>query len=664
MRQHTRIAAGVAAAVALALTGLALPQAGAADNRVTLTLLHNNDGESKLLPQTLRSGATSYLYGGAAAFKAVAVREKQQARSLANNSVIMVYAGDSFLASRTLICSEPSDPKSTATVWDAAAQKEIGYDAHILGNHEFDYGTPFLRRYINAFAEKGAPVAQPFLSGNLDYRNDPNLRDLVPTPRTLDSTAITPGKILGQSMIYTDPKSGQRFGIVSAITPTLQTISSPLPTTVTTPDLGQVANLVQKQVNGLQKKGINKIILVSHLQNTANDKALLAQLTGVDVAVAGGGDELLASPDVALDRQVLPGATAPVGNYPELVTDKSGTGVPLVTAPGDYAYLGRIDLEFTPQGRLIGWNKETSFPRRVVVQDGRSGLLGIADAVLPNVDIYTDVQQALETGCLAAQNRPFANSAVVFNTSRGTATAPGVRTAETNGGNLVADAFLSAYNSKRGEAGLPAASATNPVVAVTNGGGIRINTLPATGSAGDITRGMTFDLLPFDNRITVVADLTSAQLKEIFERSCSTGPASAGGQFLQVSGLKVTCSSGATAQVVTNPSGERTAGTVTVPGSRVRTITLDDGTPIVTNGVPVASAPVVDLVTNSFTAAGGDNYPTLESAARKTNLGISYEQALYDYLLGFPKAASGLPTVPATDARYTPGVNTRFFWVS
>jgi len=664
VRRHILGAAAVAACATLALTGVVLPQAGAADNRVTLTLLHNNDGESKLLPQTGRSGNTSYLYGGAAAFKAVSVREKQQARSIPDNSVLMVYAGDSFLASRTLICSEPSDSKSTATVWDAAAQKEIGYDAHILGNHEFDYGTGFLRRYIDAFAEEGSTVAQPFLSGNLDYSKDPQLKDLVPTPRTLDSEAIEPGKILGQSMIYTDPKSGEKFGIVSAITPNLQTISSPLPTTVTTPDIVQAANLLQKQVNGLQKKGINKIILVSHLQSKANDEALIKLISGVDVAVAGGGDELLASPDIALDRQVLPGSAAPVGQYPTLVTDKSGTQVPLVTAPGDYAYLGRIDLVFTPNGRLVEWNKETSYPRRVVVQDGRSGLLGIADAVYPNETIYVDVQQALENGCLAAQNRPFAGSGVVFNTSRGSATAPGVRTAETNGGNLVTDAFLSAYNSKRAEAGLAAPSATNPVVAATNGGGIRINSLPATGAAGDITRGMTFDLLPFDNRITVVQDLTAAQLKEIFERSCATGPASAGGQFLQVSGLKVTCSSGATAQVVTNPSGERTSGTITVPGSRVRTITLDDGTPIVANGAAVAGAPAVDLVTNSFTAAGGDNFPTFEDAAKKTNLGISYEQALYDYLLTFPKAASGLPTIPATDARYTPGVNSRFFWVS
>jgi 5'-nucleotidase len=200
------------------------------------------------------------------------------------------------------------------------------------------------------------------------------------------------------------------------------------------------------------------------------------------------------------------------------------------------------------------------------------------------------------------------------------------------------------------------------VVAVTNGGGIRINSLPETGVAGPISRAMTFSLLPFDNRLTVVQDLTAAQLKSIFERSCSISTAG-GGQFLQIAGMKVTCSRSGTAQVISTPVGNATAGTITTEGTRVRSIILDDGTALVQNGVPVASAPVVDIVTNSFTASGGDNYAAFESAPLKVNFGISYEQALFDYLNTFP-SVSGLPTVPSSDARYAPTVNSRFFWVT
>jgi hypothetical protein len=68
-------------------------------------------------------------------------------------------------------------------------------------------------------------------------------------------------------------------------------------------------------------------------------------------------------------------------------------------------------------------------------------------------------------------------------------------------------------------------------------------------------------------------------------------------------------------------------------------------------------------VTNSFTASGGDNYAAFESALSKVNFGISYEQTLFDYLNTFP-SVGGFPTVPTSDVRYAPNVNSRFFWVS
>ncbi|HEV8024206.1 MAG TPA: 5'-nucleotidase C-terminal domain-containing protein [Candidatus Nanopelagicales bacterium] len=650
----------IAGVAGLATSLLTIAPGNAASSDVTLTLLHNNDGESKLLPQEESVGDVTYEAGSIAAFKAVADREKRRARGNKDNSVLMVYAGDSFLASRVLICSDPSNPDSDATVWDAAAQKRVGYDAHVLGNHEFDYGTGFLRRYIDAFGTNGK-VTQPFLSANLDYSEDPNLKGMVARGGIIDGTP-TKNDVLGQAMIYEDPRTGEEFGIVAAITPTLQSISSPLPTEVTTANIQAVARVVQRQINKLEKQGVNKIILVSHLQSSDFDKELVGLLEGVDVAVAGGGDEALANPKVPEYVQLLPGSDEAEGEYPILTKDSAGNEVPIVTTAGNYTYLGRIDLTFSKDGELKSWNEKTSFPRRVVIADDVSASLGVTDAVTPNATLRRTVEKRLEDGCLAEQDQPFAASQTVFNTARGNAESPGVRTQETNGGNLVADAFMNAYNTRRADAGLQPASASNPVVAMTNGGGIRINNLPADGTPGAISRGMTFDLLPFDNRMTVIPDLTASQLKEIFERSCSVSERG-GGQFMQISGLQVTCSRSGQAQEVGNPVGDNSAGAVTTPGTRVQSIVLSDGTALVQGGAPVAGAPSVDVVTNSFTAAGGDNYGTFESAGGKTTLGVSYEQALYDYLLTFP-AVEGLPTIPNSDARYAPGVNQRFFWVS
>ena len=617
---------------------------------VTLTLMHNNDGESSLGADAIYKTKSGDLkVGSTSAFATVFDREIADARQM-GNAVLSVYAGDSFLPSKNMICSEPGDPKSQKPVLDAAAQAQMPYDVHILGNHEFDYGTGFLSRYIKAFGANGKRK-HPFISGNLDFSKNSDLKSMV-GKNTLSSGAIANGKVLGRSYVHTDPVTKHRFGVVSAVTWGLRTISSPGSVKLTTNDLQSTAKAVQAQIDTLQRMGINKIILVSHLQAASNDKELVALLKGVDIAVAGGGDELLQNSAIEDAVELIPGESTPVGEYPTMLADKAGNEVPLVTTSGNYKYLGRADLFFDEKGNLDAVNPLTSYPRRVVPVSTVSTAAGITDAVTPKESIVKSVDTPL-TACLAGFTAPIAASNIVFNTDRGSATVLGVRTAETNGGNLVADAFVYSYNQRYEKAGLPKPSTTTPLVGVQNGGGIRQNpaiVLPVTGKVGEITRGNTFDLLPFGNTLVAVTNVSPKELKEIFERSCSIST-SGGGQFLQISGMKVVCLRNGTAQVVSTPASGATVGSITTEGTRVKSITLTDGRAIVSNGALVAGAPSVTMVTNNFTADGGDNYPTL-AALKKSAFGIDYEVSLYEYLRTFPAGAAGLATIPDTDARY------------
>ena len=617
---------------------------------VTLTLMHNNDGESSLGADAIYKTKSGDLnVGSTSAFATVFDREIADARQM-GNAVLSVYAGDSFLPSKNMICSEPGDPKSQKPVLDAAAQAQMPYDVHILGNHEFDYGTGFLSRYIKAFGANGKRK-HPFISGNLDFSKNSDLKSMV-GKNTLSSGAIANGKVLGRSYVHTDPVTKHRFGVVSAVTWGLRTISSPGSVKLTTNDLQSTAKAVQAQIDTLQRMGINKIILVSHLQAASNDKELVALLKGVDIAVAGGGDELLQNSAIEDAVELIPGESTPVGEYPTMLADKAGNEVPLVTTSGNYKYLGRADLFFDEKGNLDAVNPLTSYPRRVVPVSTVSTAAGITDAVTPKESIVKSVDTPL-TACLAGFTAPIAASNTVFNTDRGSATVLGVRTAETNGGNLVADAFVYSYNQRYEKAGLPKPSTTTPLVGVQNGGGIRQNpaiVLPVTGKVGEITRGNTFDLLPFGNTLVAVTNVSPKELKEIFERSCSIST-SGGGQFLQISGMKVVCLRNGTAQVVSTPASGATVGSITTEGTRVKSITLTDGRAIVSNGALVAGAPSVTMVTNNFTADGGDNYPAL-AALKKSAFGIDYEVSLYEYLRTFPAGAAGLATIPDTDARY------------
>jgi len=634
----------------LAINSLNPAYAAEPKTAVTLTLLHNNDGESSLGADAIyKSSAGDLKVGSTAAFATVFDREIADAREK-GNAVLSVYAGDSFLPSKNMICSEPGSATSKKPVLDAVAQAKMPYDVHVLGNHEFDYGTGFLSRYIKAFGVNGKPK-HPFISGNLDFSKNADLKSMV-GKATLSSGAIANGKVLGRSYIHTDPVTKHRFGVVSAVTWTLRTISSPGSVKLTSNDLQTTAKAVQTQINSLQRMGINKIILVSHLQAASNDRELVALLKGVDVAVAGGGDELLQSIWIDDSIELIPGESKPVGVYPTMLTDQAGAEVPLVTTSGNYKYLGRADLNFDSKGNFLVVDPLTSYPRRVIPTSPVATAAGVSDAVIQKASITESVDKPL-TDCLSGFTAPIAASNTVFNTDRGSATVLGVRTAETNGGNLVADAFVYSYNQRYEKAGLPKPSNATPLVGVQNGGGIRQNpaiVLPVTGKVGEITRGNTFDLLPFGNTLVAVTDVSPTQLKEIFERSCSVTTAG-GGQFLQTSGMKVVCLRSGTAQVVSTPATGATVGSVTTEGTRVKSITLTDGRSIVSNGAVVAGAPSVTMVTNNFTADGGDNYPAL-AALKKSAFGIDYEVSLYEYLRTFPAGANGLPTIPETDVRY------------
>ena len=101
----------------------AVPESG----EYTLVILHNNDGESKLL-EDQDSG-----FPGAARFAAL----MKQLQSQAGGAVITLTSGDNFLASQELGVSLA---RENAPLYDSVALSGL-YDAMALGNHDFDLGT-------------------------------------------------------------------------------------------------------------------------------------------------------------------------------------------------------------------------------------------------------------------------------------------------------------------------------------------------------------------------------------------------------------------------------------------------------------------------------------------------------------------------------------------
>ena len=546
----------------------------------TLTILHNNDGESQLI-----SAQDQPDYGGIGRFAALVDQLRREATTghhkpgqARKRGEIMLSSGDNFLAGPEFTASL----RKGVPFYDALALKEIGYDATTIGNHEFDFGPEVLADFIESFGDD----APPFVSANLDLSGEPRLAALARSGDIVSSTVLS--------------DRGERIGIVGATTPLLPAISSPRNVRV----LADVAGIVQRQVDALTRRSVNKIILVSHLQSVEEDRALVPQLRNVDVAIAGGGHELLANDGDLLvpgDVRTTDPTTGQPYPYPIPATDSSGAAVPIVTTAGDYKYVGRLEVTFDPTGKILQLGTDSG-PVRVS---------GVApDAVAPDPVVQETVVAPVSAFVDTLATNVVAQSAVALEGRRD----PGVRTQETNLGNLLADALLYTGQQRAAEFGV-----APPQVALQNGGGIRNNSLIPAGPVSELD---TFSIAAFSNFVSVVPDVPRAQFKEILENAVSRVPV-ADGRFAQVAGFRFTYDATQPAQVVDD------AGTVLTPGSRVRSVVLDDGTVIVQDGAVVAG-PGISVATNDFSARGGDQYPF--RGLPFTSVGSTYQAALAEYL--------------------------------
>jgi 5'-nucleotidase len=557
-----RRARGRRTARGLVATIAALLAVGPAHAASVVTLLHNNDGESQLINA---SGQPDY--GGAARF----VSLLNQTRDAVTNPLVL-SSGDNFLPGPEFNAS-----LADGVFYDARVINAIDYDAIALGNHDFDFGPDVLADFIGA-----VDADTTYVSANLDFSAEPQLQSLVDAGRIAPSTVVT-------------LDDGDRVGIVGATTERLPSIASPRNV-----EVNDVRDAVQAQIDQLTADGVDKIVLVSHLQSINEDIALIPQLTGVDVAIAGGGDELLANPG----NKLVPGDEGDVfGPYPVISTSEEagtvvavqnadGNTVPVITTPGEYKYLGALQVEFDADGNVVGANGQPLYVADASVDP--------VDGVEPDSFIQATVTEPVQQFVDGLAETVVAESEVALNGER----AGGIRTQETNLGNLVADALLAAGRDLAESFGV-----AEPDIALQNGGGIRNNNvLPA----GEITQLTTFDILPFSNFVTVIEEVDAQQLQALLENAVSNVE-NVDGRFAQVAGFEFSY----------DPEAEA--------GSRVIDVTLDDGTILISNGNVQDPDATVSISTIDFLARGGDDYDF--GTEDFEVLGITYQQALESFLV-------------------------------
>jgi 2',3'-cyclic-nucleotide 2'-phosphodiesterase (5'-nucleotidase family) len=506
-------------------------------------------------------------------------------------NTVVLSSGDNYIPSPFYNAS--ADPSlrgrydRTPGKADMEILNAIGFEAAAFGNHEFDQGTRQIRDLIRPDTSRGYAGARfPYLSANLSFSGTGELASSDFAADGQEASSIR-GKIVKTAVITV---GGERIGLVGATTTRLAAISSPGPEVRVegrVDDTDQVnAALIQDFVNQLTAQGINKIILLAHLQQLQNEVTLATQLRDVDVIIAGGSHRVLAKPTDRLRPEDVR-----TGDYPILRTSASGQPVAVVNTGANYRYVGRLVVSFDANGVIARID-----PVSGAYATDDQGVAAVRGTPNPEV-----VRIANEIGSIirAKDGRTFGSTTQFLNGLR-----PEVRTEETNLGNLTADANLAYARtvdpttviSLKNGGGIRA-----PIGATTGGGGEPVRRIPPVANpeagkqAGQISQLDIETALAFNNGLSLVT-VTAEELKQIVEHGVAqTQPGATPGRFPQVGGFAFSF----------DPSRP--------PGSRVISLRVDTprGPDVVVRNGQLQGDPrrTFRMVTLDFLANGGDDYP-------------------------------------------------------
>jgi 2',3'-cyclic-nucleotide 2'-phosphodiesterase (5'-nucleotidase family) len=483
---------------------------------------------------------------------------------------------------------------------DIALMNAMGVHAANVGNHDLDAGPGELADAI--YADNASTAEFPHLSANIDFSSEPDFT----IGTNGDNVANMRGQVAGYAIATI---GGESIGIVGAATPTLSTITSigdlvisPSDTSATA---AEIAAAIQPAVDLLEEQGVNKIVVLAHMQQIAVEKAMAEALDGVDIIVAGGSNTRMGDSNDTLFSGTYVTDSDFAESYPYQTTDASGNPTLVVNVDADYKYLGRLVVDFDNNGVIDTDSLDSTV----------NGAYAATSAVVAQVGGTVNsevvaIRDAIQTVITAQYGNVVGYTDTYLDGRRSQ-----VRTEETNLGNLSADANLWYANTLYDNGTVH--------VSLKNGGGLRTeigsavvppgstdyseavllppaaNTEAGT-AAGAVSEGHLRATLRFDNGLVLI-NVTGSELKDLLEHAvAATADGATPGQFPQVAGMRFTYDT------------TRTARTEVGNGERIRDLVIidDNGTitPVVEDGSVVDNSNF-RLVTLNFLANGGDAYP-------------------------------------------------------
>lgn len=378
-----------------------------------------------------------------------------------------------------------------------------GYDATVLGNHDFDYAFDNLL----SLADR---AEYSVLSANTYWKDGTYPEEFE--PYIIKEVGGLKVAIVG--LTDDNSKATTHFSNTQDIE---------------FHDQWEVGQEVVAQANA----EADIVILLAHLHNSNND--VPTQIDGIDMEIGGGNDTF----------------GRPLNIEGTVVVNPGGVGT----------CVNQTNLN-VKDGELLGY----TFNQIILSSD------------VPEVEAVNDIIADYQAEMDAQMDEVIGQCASDIAWS-----SPLVRTQESPLGNLAADALRDYCDAD---------------IAIQNGGGIRAGL-----TAGDVTVGDIFAMLPFDNKVTCI-EVTGQTVWDALENGVSGYPETYG-QFPQVSGIHYTFDG-------SKPAGER-----------IVSVTLPDGTPLDMDGW-------YTLACNDFMCGGGDGYTMFNVLSPEDGEGHNGETAVQE----------------------------------
>lgn len=309
VRFFSLLAAALLFAVSCVGTG-SLAKSASMDAPLEVTIIHINDHHSHLeaeekISMKIDGVSTKVLFGG---YPEVVHKIKELKASVKNP--ITLHAGDAITGTLYFTLFGGSA--------DADLMNITGFDYFTLGNHEFDAGNEGLKKFLDF-------LKVPVLSANVNPEKSSILYGMWKPYAIMDI-------------------EGQKVGIIGLDTVAKTVQSSSPGKDVHFEDEVKVS---QKYADELKKKGINKIILLSHGGSVKNFE-IAQKVSGIDVIITGDSHWLFGNEE--MKKLGLPVRS----EYPTKFMSPAGEPVYVVEGWEYSKFVGELNVKFNEKGIVTG----------------------------------------------------------------------------------------------------------------------------------------------------------------------------------------------------------------------------------------------------------------------------------------------------------------------